>query len=76
MNCIGGHVLARRDAAPGARRAAVQALQAACDTARRPSGKNPAGSPGNRPPAVSGGTPRAPLRRVAAPCIQPVPGAA
>jgi apolipoprotein N-acyltransferase len=71
MNCIRGRVRARRDAALEARRAAVRALQAACDTAGRPSGSNPAGSPGNRPPAALRLLAVAPLRRVAAPCSQP-----
>jgi hypothetical protein len=76
MNYIRGHVRTRRDAAQGAGRAAVRALQAACDTAGRPSGSNPSGSPGNQPPAVLQLLAVAPLRRVAAPCIRLVSGAA
>jgi len=43
---------------------------------QRRSRPNPPGSPGNEPPAVLRLLTVAPLRRVVAPCIQPVPGAA
>ncbi len=77
MSYFWGRVRTRRDASV-VQQGAPQCvpLQATCDAAGRPSGSNPSGNPENRPPAVLRLLAVAPLRRVAAPCIQPVLGAA